>query len=245
MSNLYQHILSNKASNKKMLAVLLDPDKCHGELLSQVLNQLEQSQPDFIFIGGSSQYCSTDDLLAALDKVPAPKILFPGDKSQFSIKADALLLLSLISGRNPDYLIGQHVYSALKIKKSGVQVIPVGYILVDGGTESAVKRVSKTEPIAADDIEKCLSTAVAGQLLGMQMIYLEAGSGALSPVSSEIISAVKNELDIPLIVGGGIKNINQLKKALDAGADLVVVGNIFESEAEKMGEFVRFVKEYC
>ncbi len=243
MNSLYEHILSNKARDKKMLAVLLDPDKCHGELLDNVLDQLTQSPPDFIFIGGSSKHISTDELLSALDKIPVPKVLFPGDASQFSIRADALLLLSLISGRNPDYLIGQHVQTALKIKKSGMEVIPVGYALVDGGTDSSVKRVSKTEPISANDVLTCVSTAVAGELLGMKMVYLEAGSGALNPVSTEMISAVKKELNIPLIVGGGIKTLNQFQTAFDAGADLVVVGNVFESETDRIGEFVRLVAE--
>lgn len=225
-----------------MLAVLLDPDKCYGELLDRVLEQLKQSPPDFIFIGGSSKYISTDELLNALEVISVPKLLFPGDASQFSPQADALLLLSLISGRNPDYLIGQHVQTALKIKKTGMEVIPVGYVLVDGGTNSSVKRVSKTEPIHADDIVTCISTAVAGELLGMKMIYLEAGSGAINPVSAEMIFAVKKELNIPLIVGGGIKSLNQLKTAFSAGADLVVVGNIFESETERIGEFVKEVK---
>lgn len=222
-----------------MLAVLLDPDKCFGELMEKMLDQLKSFHPDFIFIGGSSKNCFSDDLLSQLADIPVPKVLFPGDASQFTPKADALLFLSLISGRNTDYLIGQHVHSALKIKKSGIEVIPVGYILIDGGTDSAVKRVSKTNPIRSNDVEKSVSTAVAGELLGMKMIYLEAGSGALNPVSAEIISAVKSELNTPLIVGGGIKTTEQLKNAFDAGADLVVVGNVFESETERIEEFVR------
>lgn len=244
MSELYNYIVACKSRGKKLLAVLLDPEKCRNELLSKVLKQLENHQPDFIFIGGSSTNCCTENLLSKLEQIQTPKILFPGDASQFTPKADALLFLSLISGRNTDYLIGQHVQSALTIKKTGIEVIPVGYILIDGGTNSAVKRVSKTEPIGADDLEMSVSTAVAGELLGMKMIYLEAGSGALIPVSPVIISAVKSELSIPLIVGGGIKEANQLKTAFDSGADLVVVGNIFESETEKMGEFVKVVNDF-
>lgn len=227
-----------------MLAVLLDPDKCFGELMEKILDQLKSFHPDFIFIGGSSKNCFSDDLLSQLADIPVPKVLFPGDASQFTPKADALLFLSLISGRNTDYLIGQHVHSALKIKKSGIEVIPVGYILIDGGTDSAVKRVSKTNPIRSNDVEKSVSTAVAGELLGMKMIYLEAGSGALNPVSAEIISAVKSKLNTPLIVGGGIKTTEQLKNAFDAGADLVVVGNVFESETYRVEEFVRVVEEF-
>lgn len=221
-----------------MLAILLDPEKCRNELLDKTLSQLNNPYPDFIFIGGSCTSCGTEDLLSKLTHIPVPKVLFPGDASQFSPTADAILFLSLISGRNSDYLIGQHVQSGRKIKKSNIEVIPVGYILIDGGTNSAVKRISKTEPISADDIEKTVSTAVAGELLGMKMIYLEAGSGAENPVSPAMISAVKAELSIPLLVGGGIKTTVQLKTAFKAGADLVVVGNVFENHTDRIKTFV-------
>lgn len=227
-----------------MLAVLLDPEKCIGEILSATLSAFETALPDFIFIGGSSKCCNTEKLFEVLNDVPVPKVLFPGDVTQFSSKADALLLLSLISGRNPDYLIGQHVQASQKIKQSKVEVIPTGYVLIDGGNHSSVQRVSKTNPIASEDVETSISTAVAGELLGMQLIYLEAGSGAKNPVSSAMISAVKKQLDIPLIVGGGIKTTAQLKIAFDAGADLVVVGNVLENETEKIREFVSFVQAY-
>lgn len=244
MSKIYQDILDKKARREKMFAVLLDPEKCVDKLLYNVLKQLKYHHPDLIFIGGSGRCCNTEDLIKELNGIPVPKVLFPGDASQFSPKADALLFLSLISGRNPDYLIGQHVKSAIEIKKSAVEIIPTGYILIDGGTDSSVKRVSKTEPIGADDIATACSTAVAGELLGMKMIYLEAGSGAKNPVSSEMITAVAAELSIPMIVGGGIKTTKQLKTAFDAGADLVVVGNLFEKETERIGEFVQFVERY-
>lgn len=227
-----------------MLAVLLDPEKCVGHTLSKVLSAFEQSLPDFIFIGGSSKSISTDTLFDLLKNVPVPKILFPGDASQFTPKADALLYLSLISGRNPDYLIGQHVNSALEIKDSRVEVIPTGYILIDGGTLSSVQRVSNTTPIVAVNMVESVSTAVAGELLGMKMIYLEAGSGAAIPVSAETIAAVKQKIDIPLIVGGGIKSEKQLKQALDAGADLIVVGNIFETETAKISGFTHLIKTF-
>ena len=227
-----------------MLAVLLDPEKCVGHTLSNVLSAFDSSLPDFIFIGGSSKSITTEKLFDILKNVPVPKILFPGDASQFTPKADALLYLSLISGRNPDYLIGQHVYSALEIKKSHVEVIPTGYILIDGGNHSSVQRVSKTIPIAADNTDESVSTAVAGELLGVKMIYLEAGSGAANPVSAKTITAVKQKLDIPLIVGGGIRSEKQLKLAVDAGADLIVVGNIFETETEKISDFTHLVKTY-
>lgn len=243
MSKIYEQILTNIESGKKMLAVLLDPDKCVGEVLNNTLNQLSICSPDFIFIGGSITKNCTDELLNALKDIHVPKILFPGDSSQFSPKADGLLLLSLLSGRNADYLIGQHVRSALYIKQSGVEVIPTGYILIDGGKKSAVEYVTGTQPIGAQDAENCTATAVAGELLGMKLIYLEAGSGALNPVSVQLIRETKSQLDIPLIVGGGIKTKEQLKKTLDAGADIVVIGNVFETETDKISDFVCFVQQ--
>lgn len=222
-----------------MLAVLLDPDKCTGALLENVLSQFHRALPDFIFIGGSSKSCRTDELVEALQNIPIPKILFPGDASQFTEGADAILFLSLISGRNPDYLIGQHVKSAQIIKKSTVEVIPTAYLLIDGATRSSVQRVSDTNPIHSDNIDLCISTAVAGELLGMKMVYLEAGSGAKNPVPTTMISAVKQSLDIPLIVGGGINSVEKLQQAYEAGADMVVVGNLFESQPEKIADFVR------
>ena len=245
MSIIYENIRSHAARGKKMLAVLLDPEKCTGSVLTNTLAEFEKCTPDYIFIGGSTGLCDTEGLLRSLKNVQIPKILFPGDASQFNPGADGLLFLSLISGRNPDYLIGQHVLSALEIKQSDVEVIPTGYILIDGGNQSSVQRVSNTNPIGADHVDECVSTAVAGELLGMKMVYLEAGSGAAVPVSAEMISAVKQKLNIPLIVGGGIKTTEQLTSALNAGADLIVVGNIFETETGKIAEFVRFVKNFC
>lgn len=231
-------------NGQKMLAVLLDPEKCQGKNLSDILSELDKATPDFIFIGGSSKSCSPDILLNEVQKYPIAKILFPGDTSQFDSKADALLFLSLISGRNADYLIGQHVRSALEIKKSGIEVIPTGYILINGGKIASVNIVSETQPISSDDLDNVLSTAVAGELLGMKLIYLEAGSGATHPVPSEMIAAVKKSLDIPLIVGGGISSVSQLKTVLDSGADLVVVGNHFEKNSEAISEFIHFMKKY-
>ncbi len=161
-----------------------------------------------------------------------PVILFPGDHSHITPEADALLFLSLISGRNPEYLIGQQVKSAQKLRESKLEVIPTGYILVDGGNFSAVERVSNTKPLDPDDIELIVNTALAGQYLGKELIYLEAGSGAKNAISEDIISAVKKAISIPLIVGGGIRTQHQLERIYEAGADLVVIGTAFEK-----GEF--------
>lgn len=243
-SEVYQKILDGKAKGKKLFALLLDPEKCTGDILNRTLAQLLHHHPDFIFIGGSTGMFSAGKLIEQLAEISVPKVLFPGDASQFSDRADALLFLSLISGRNSDYLIGQHVQSAVEVRRSGIEVIPTGYILIDGGRNSAVERVSQTKAIAAGKAETAVATAIAGELLGMKMIYLEAGSGAKQTVSPEMVQMLRENIDIPLIVGGGIRQTEQVTKALKAGADLIVIGNALEQEPERIREFVRFFEAY-
>ena len=245
MNNIYKKILFKRELNQKMLAVLLDPDQCRGSLLAATIAELKTNVPDFIFVGGSHSVNSVDSLIEVLkEETKAEIVLFPGDASQFSNQADALLFLSLISGRNPEFLIGQHITSSVSIKKSAVEVIPTGYILVDGNKVSSVEYISNTRPIPRDKKEIALSTAIAGELLGMKLIYLEGGSGASQPVPIEMISYISENLSIPLIVGGGIKNTTQLNDAFEAGADLVVVGNVFESNPKKIADFVIETKKY-
>ncbi len=228
-----------------MLAVLLDPDQCRGSVLASTVAVLKAHIPDFIFVGGSHTINSVDSLIDLLkDEIKTKIILFPGNASQFSSNAHALLYLSLLSGRNAEFLIGQHVSSSVAIKKSEIEVIPTGYLLIDGGKPTSVEYISNTRPIPRDKKEIALSTAVAAELLGMKLVYLEAGSGAAHPVPPAMIEYVKSGLSLPLIVGGGIKTKLQLKEAFDAGADLVVVGNIFESEPSKIAEFVALTKTY-
>jgi len=242
---IFRKILLQREKNKKMLAVLLDPDQCKGALLVNIVSRLKFFTPDFVFVGGSHTVSSTDALIEFLkEELNTEVVQFPGNASQFSNKADALLFLSLISGRNAEFLIGQHVNSAIAVKKSALEVIPTAYILVDGGKSSSVEYISNTHPIPHDKVAIAVSTAVAGELLGMKLVYLEAGSGAKQPVSMKMIEAVKSNLSIPLIVGGGIKTEENLKAAYDAGADIVVIGNAFESEPEKIERFVEFTKEY-
>ena len=244
--NLYKKILLNREANHKMLAVLLDPDQCRGSVLASTVAALKSNTPDFIFVGGSHTVTTSVDSLIELlkDEVKTNVVLFPGNVSQFSVHADALLYLSLLSGRNAEYLIGQHLTSAVAIKKSNIEVIPTGYLLIDGGKPSSVEYISNTRPIPRDKNEIALSTAVAGELLGMRLIYLEAGSGANIPVPTEMIEYVSAGLSLPLIVGGGIKNTTQLAAAFDVGADLVVVGNVFEKDPAKIAEFVACAKSY-
>ncbi|HKJ07409.1 MAG TPA: geranylgeranylglyceryl/heptaprenylglyceryl phosphate synthase, partial [Flavobacteriaceae bacterium] len=158
-----------------------------------------------------------------------PIVLFPGDYTQITNEANALLFLSLLSGQNPEYLINQQIKAVPLLNKSTLEIIPTGYILIDGGTKSSVIKVSNTSPIAQNNIQQAVATAVAGQYKGKKLIYLEAGSGAKIPVNSELIKEVKSQLQIPLIVGGGIKTKKQLEKTYNCGADLVVIGTAFEN----------------
>lgn len=244
MRDIYKKILLKREEGRKMIAVLLDPDQCRGSLLASTIAALKSNVPDFIFVGGSHTLSSTDSLIELLkEETKAKVILFPGNASQFSIKADALLYLSLFSGRNAEFLIGQHITSSIAIKNSDIEVIPTGYLLIDGGKPSSVEYISNTRPIPRDKNEIALSTSVAAELLGMKLIYLEAGSGASFAVPTEMIQSVKLGLSIPLIVGGGIKTTEQLRNAFEAGADLVVIGNIFESNPSKIAEFVECTHE--
>lgn len=235
----------NREANQKLIAVLLDPDKCRGKVLSATISALLSNQPDFIFVGGSHTVSPTDSFIELLkEETKSDIILFPGDASQFSPKADAMLYLSLLSGRNPEFLIGQHITSSVSIKNSDTEVISTGYILIDGGKPSSVEYISNTKPIPNDKKEIALSTAVAGELLGMKLIYLEAGSGANIPVPSEMIQYVSEGLSLPLIVGGGIKSVENLTKAYDAGADIVVIGNILEQDPYLISEMIECAHAY-
>ena len=245
MKNIYKTILLNREANRKMLAVLLDPDKCRGSVLSSTIAALKSNTPDFVFVGGSHTVASVDSLIELLKEELKTKIvLFPGNASQFSTKANALLYLSLLSGRNAEFLIGQHITSAVAIKRSDVEVIPTGYLLIDGGKPSSVEYISDTRAIPRDKNEIALSTAVAAELLGMRLVYLEAGSGANFPVPTEMINYVKKGLSLPLVVGGGIKTTIQLTAAFDAGADIVVVGNVFETNPALISDFIACAKAY-
>lgn len=243
--NVYKNILCKRSEGRKMLAVLLDPDKCTSAVLTDLYPYLREAEPDFIFVGGSVVNQSVNSFVLALKShVKSPVVLFPGSATQFSSHADALLYLSLLSGRNPEYLIGQHVTSSLRIKKSGIETIPMGYILVDGGTVSSVQQASRTTPIPHQQTALIVSTAVAGEMLGFRLVYLEAGSGARWPVSDTIIQAVRSELSLPLLVGGGICTIEQMEKTFKAGADLVVVGNHFEKSPADIPLFCTFAHHF-
>jgi putative glycerol-1-phosphate prenyltransferase len=232
MTSIYQDIVRLSEQNEKLLAVLIDPDKIEIESISSLSKQIQNTHVNYIFVGGSEvEESNTEEVVKELKRhIDLPVILFPGDVSQITNLADGILFLSLISGRNSDYLIDKHVQAVSKLEYSNLEVIPTGYILVENGHETAVQRVSQTEPISVTDINTITNKAKAGELLGMKLVYLEAGSGAKSPVPSDIIRQTKRKLKIPLIVGGGIRSKVQLDDAYNAGADLVVIGTAFEND---------------
>ncbi|TXG36864.1 phosphoglycerol geranylgeranyltransferase [Seonamhaeicola maritimus] len=232
MDTIYNNILSSVLNGKKLLAVLIDPDKMTIEKVGAFISKLNQSITTHVFVGGSTVDENSTDLLVEEIKshTKLPVILFPGDVYQITDKADAILFLSLISGRNSEYLIGKHIDSVSKLKKTNLEVISTGYILIESGKESAVERVTGTSPMPRNSIQKIVDTAKAGELLGMKLIYLEAGSGALNSISNKIIVEAKKELKIPLIVGGGIRTKEDLDEAYKSGADLVVIGTAFEED---------------
>jgi putative glycerol-1-phosphate prenyltransferase len=229
MNTVYQDI---KTAHKKLLAVLIDPDKMPLASVATFMQYVKATIATHIFVGGSTvdEAVMLPFVQEVKQNTQLPVVLFPGDITQLTDAADALLFLSLISGRNPEYLIEKQVQAVSKLRGANLEVIPTGYMLIENGKETAVQRVSQTKPILRNDIQRIIDTAVAGELLGMALIYLEAGSGALAPVPLEVISKTKSELNIPLIVGGGIRTKKQLKDAYEAGADMVVIGTAFEED---------------
>lgn len=211
---------------EKSVGLLLDPDKTTAEGLKNILKIASECRTDYILAGGSLTFNSIDNLIdtvRALCNIPI--VLFPGNLLQLSHKADAILLLSLISGRNPELLIGNHVIAAPYLRSVREKLISVGYILVGCGKKTSVEYISQTEAIPADKSDLVVATALAGEMLGLHMIYLEAGSGAANPVPADIINAVKENVSIPIAVGGGLKNCDEITNAFSAGASLVILGN--------------------
>lgn len=225
----YNHIANLAAEGKKMLAILVDPEKFDLSKTQNFLQKIPQNTTH-LFVGGSTDLNGELDVVVDILKNNSayPIIIFPGSFEQFSNKADAILFLSLLSGRNAEYLIGHQIKAVPKIKKSLIEVISTAYILIDGGNESAVSRITSTKPIPQTRIEEIVNTALAGQYMGAKLIYLEAGSGAKNPVNAQIIFSVKKAIHIPLIVGGGIRTEAQKQDAYKAGADMVVMGTVFE-----------------
>jgi putative glycerol-1-phosphate prenyltransferase len=237
---IYPTLLEAKRKGEKLLAILLDPDKTLLKDLPNLFQQIHLAKVDLILVGGSSVELGLADKLIEQIKVLSqiPVLLFPGDYTQITNHAEAILFLSLLSGRNPEYLIEQQVKAVPILEQCDLEIIPTGYILIDGGRESAVQRVSKTEPIPQNQIKKIVHTAKAGMYMGNKLIYLEAGSGAIDAVGKEIIKEVSTQVNIPVIVGGGIKNKVQLFEAFESGADVVVIGTAFEKDQTILKELI-------
>jgi geranylgeranylglyceryl phosphate synthase family protein len=236
----FEHL---KKQGRKAFAVLLDPDKVSFAHLDTLLDKAVRHGVDFFFVGGSLITLPVmDEVVEAIKaRCDIPVVLFPGHGLHITPRADAILLLSLISGRNPEFLIGQHVVSAPLLKRSGLEILPTGYLLIDSGRATTVSYISNTTPIPHDKPSVAACTAMAGEMLGMRLIYLDGGSGALNPVSPEMIATVRQSVDCPIIVGGGIDSVQKAKQALQAGADVIVVGNAIEQDEQVLVEIARAV----
>ena len=230
---IYENILQAKSKNEKLLAILIDPEKVTVEDAIILAEKIKNSPATHIFVGGSTFSGShLGKLITVLkQKTNLPTLIFPGHPFQISEEADGILFLSLLSGRNPDYLIEHQINSVRILEQTNLEVISTAYLLIDGGKETAVQSVSQTKPIAHSDIELAYRTAKAGELLGMKLIYLEAGSGANQNVSLEMIKYITENCKIPVIVGGGIRSMQTIQQVYDSGADLVVIGTAFENDS--------------
>jgi len=242
-SPIYQKILASKERARKLSAVLIDPDKASEKHLDQLLKCVHDAGVDLLLLGGSLLSGNRLDMVAKSIKLRTklPLILFPGHSMQLTSEADAILLLSLISGRNPEYLIGQHVQAAPTIRQMNIETISTGYILVDGGQMSTTSYITQTIPIPSNKSEIAVATALAGQLLGMQMMYLEAGSGARTTLPEELVCDVVGNVGIPVWCGGGIDHPEKAYRIAGAGSDVVVFGNVFEKDTSLMNEMIRAV----
>ncbi len=235
---IFNKILEDKKQGKKSFAVLIDPDKVDVSSLKKIIDLSVEAKVDYFFVGGSLVISShLDECIQHLKSSSnIPVVLFPGSPSQVSKYADALLYLSLISGRNPELLIGQHVLSAPFVKQSGLEIMPTGYMVVDGGAPTTVSYISNAAPIPADKTDIAMCTAMAGEMLGMKLIYMDAGSGAKHPITEKMISKVSSNVDAPIIVGGGIVDAQKALANCKAGADIIVVGNAIEKDAALIKE---------
>jgi putative glycerol-1-phosphate prenyltransferase len=231
-NSIHSWLIHQKAAGKKSFAVLVDPDKMNDRSMDELLELAEKARPDLFFVGGSLVVSNYLDACIEKIKVKSdvPVVLFPGSPSQISPKADALLYLSLISGRNPELLIGQHVISAPTVRKSGLEIISTGYMVVDGGAPTTVSYISHASPLPSDKSDIAMCTAMAGEMLGMKLIYMDAGSGAQKPISESMIRRVASSIEVPLIIGGGITDPEKAYRNTQAGADVIVIGNALEKD---------------
>lgn len=240
---IYQELYKIKSDDKRF-GLLIDPENYNNEQLAKTIKEANKAGVDYIFLGGSLLSKSIEPSARIIkENTTRPLILFPGNLMQISEEADGILLLSLISGRNPDLLVGNHVLAAKRLKSSKLEIIPTGYILIEGGNTTAVEYISNTKPIPAKQTDIIVSTAIAGELLGHKMIYLESGSGASNSLDSKTIKEVKNHISIPLIIGGGLKEPSDIKRVSNAGANIVIVGNAIEDNIDKLNLMVESLKK--
>lgn len=243
LKEIYPSLCERKINGKKSFAVLIDPDKVNDEKMRQLIILAVAARVDYLLVGGSlviSNYL--DECVQFIKKnCSIPVLLFPGSSTQVSKYADALLYLSLISGRNADLLIGQHVVSAPVIKQSGLEIISTGYMVIDGGAPTTVSYISNATPLPADKNEIAMCTAMAGEMLGMKLIYMDAGSGAKRPITESMIEKVSGCIEVPLIIGGGITNPEKAYLNCKAGADIIVVGNAIEKDESLIMEMAAAV----
>ena len=243
LKEIYPSICEKKANGKKSFAVLVDPDKVDDHKMRKMIDLAMTADVDYFLVGGSLVISNYLDECVKIIKhnCSIPVLLFPGSSTQVSKYADSLLYLSLISGRNPELLIGQHVISAPAIKKTGLEIISTGYMVVDGGAPTTVSYISNASPLPADKNEIAMCTAMAGEMLGMKIIYMDAGSGARRPVSETMIEQVSSSIQVPLIVGGGITDPEKAYLNCKAGADIIVVGNAIEKDESLIMEMASAV----
>jgi putative glycerol-1-phosphate prenyltransferase len=237
-NKLYQHFVRNKQQGHKSFAVLVDPDKVDNAKIEQLVTLATNAKVDYFLVGGSLLISNhLDDCIQQIKALcDIPVVLFPGSPSQVSKYADALLYLSLISGRNAELLIGHHVVSAPLVRKSGLEIMPTGYMVIDGGAPTTVSYISNATPIPSDKNEIALCTAMAGEMLGMKLIYMDSGSGAKRPITESMIEMVASHIEVPLIVGGGITDPEKAYRNCKVGADVIVVGNAIEKDASLIKE---------
>ncbi len=225
--------------SRKRIALLVDPDGYDDNGLNELIGYINMNPPDLLLVGGSILFNPIEVTITALKLgTSLPVFIFPGNAFQLSDRADGILFLSLISGRNPEFLIGNHVLAAPHLHRAGIEVIPTGYLLIENGKSTSVEYMSNTRPIPGNKPDIAVATAMAGEMLGLKSIYLEAGSGAAHPVAPDMIRAIRKHISLPLMVGGGIRTAETALELFDAGADLIVAGNAMEKEP-------KLIKEFC
>ena len=244
--NVYQNLQDSRKAGKKLFAILIDPDKQSKEELKQIVKKAKSAKADLFFVGGS--LLTNDSLDSCLETLKSesdiPVILFPGNAMQVNDKADAILFLSLISGRNAEMLIGKQVITAPILKQSSLEVLPTGYLLIDSGKPTTVSYMSNTTPIPHEKNAVAACTAMAGEMLGLKCIFMDGGSGALNPISEKMIANVRQSVDTPLIIGGGINSGKKAAANCEAGADVIVVGNAIEKDENLIEEIANAIHNY-